>query len=339
MHIHIRLFSGPRKHGGFRRSEQLSCATRLCGATIINAEFNRSNAISLIIKHPHLLFMFIISQPAGFIKYLSKIGLVKFIIFGAYFYILLKINKAKSVSAELGAGLGMLPAFVALKLHILDEVYPHNIEYLVPRSVNKIFNSKVSEYAFELNIYNNAPKIYTISSFDAAVLTANGVSGVELLEYRPVDIFFDELLRIKDARKNFSNKQGVLLLGSVGNSPTFDSMTQLFKLISASQTKLEFKLVGFGTESLKHIAPKTVKFLGSISDQELASQLVKCKAALIYQQPTSGMLTRIIELLIVGIPVFVIGKYIQAEVLSGKGVYLIDNVNQLENVILDFPQT
>ena len=186
------------------------------------------------------------------------------------------------------------------------------------------------ELAFlaEIRLYRHAIGVRTISSFDAAILKSLGISAVEELPYYPPAVDIAELEEVREHRKKRPNGF-VLILGSVGNPPTREGLTRLLRMIDDHEVKRRYVMAGYGTETLVDYAPLCVEMRGGVDAEDLRALLISCDALLIYQPPTSGMLTRIIEASVAGIPTYVLGGYLQAKGIEEKGVYSIENLDQL----------
>lgn len=137
-----------------------------------------------------------------------------------------------------------------------------------------------------------------------------------------------EFHEIKNKRA-LCSRGGFLILGSATNEPTLIGMRHLLGLLRNYKGEELFRVAGNRTEVLTDEAPKCVEVLGTLSGKKLRSELVSCAGILIYQPSTSGLLTRIIDAQMAGIPVFVFENYLQARLIGYPNVYIIFSLNEL----------
>ena len=170
---------------------------------------------------------------------------------------------------------------------------PHNIESLVLHRKSAI-SGRISPSWFheELTILKSCDVIFTISLEDQWLLS---------------------------------------LLGTAHNTPTADGMRAVIDYVI--EKKLQFNLIiaGYGTEDLvkeyKEL-PLNVKILGSVNIDDLSSLLVSCKALLVYQKNATGVLTKLQEFVLAGIPV--IANNISLR--SFHNINGLHNINSLEDL-------
>lgn len=327
--MHLSIFYNEKKpHGGYKRSAQISNLQKDRGMTVIGIPEFTPKGLLIIFKYPVLfLRMLPIAVWLG-IRFLSVRGLLAVFYYGVWIRAILARMNFDSVSIELGANRGIVLGNLLVSLRVPFVVYPHNIEFMVCGQEQVYFRGKNSEFSAEMRVYFNSLEVKTISEFDAAVLRSLGTRNVECFPYVPSEADLHRLHRICKRRK-YAKKNGILILGSVGNSPTFHGLRCLLELISERGCNRIFLLVGFGTEDLKSFAPKNVSVIGGVSSEKLEELLVKAEAVLIYQPQTSGMLTRLIETAAAGIPSYVLGGYVQASELRNGSVFSIERLDEL----------
>jgi glycosyltransferase involved in cell wall biosynthesis len=104
--------------------------------------------------------------------------------------------------------------------------------------------------------------------------------------------------------------------------------------MSQQQTRFNLIIAGFGTEALvkqfKDL-PSCVNILGSVSKEVYQKLLKTCKAVLIYQHSGTGVLTRIPELMIAGIPI-IANSIALRSFHHLKGLYTLHNLKALKNI-------
>jgi hypothetical protein len=261
-------------------------------------------------------------------KFLSLRGFISTILYGSWLSRELTRVEHTSVSIEISPGCNVLLGNVLVSMGIPFIAYPHNLEFLVPGQRQSYFRSKDAEFAAEMRIYRKADCVNTISSFDKAILLSLGVVSVESLPYLPSEFDLEELNEIRDLRRH-SHKNGILILGSVGNPPTIAGLKKLLGLIEKNGGGISFRLAGYGTEKLRFLAPPCVEVKGSVTAGELQKLMVECQALLVYQPPTSGMLTRLVEAVHADIPIYVMGGYLQALELKDRNVVSISDLYDL----------
>jgi hypothetical protein len=82
-------------------------------------------------------------------------------------------------------------------------------------------------------------------------------------------------------------------------------MQVLVDFAASKSLSFDLRVAGYNTESLRIPQHPDISFFGTVTTEELDKILVETDAVLIYQPPTTGALTRIPEMLVAGIPVFV----------------------------------
>ncbi|WP_156797877.1 hypothetical protein [Synechococcus sp. CB0205] len=271
-----------------------------------------------------------------YFQYILKIGLRHFtlrgfivtLIEGAWLDHKLQESPHSEISIELASGKTMLLAALLAASGREYIVFPQNVEFLVPSQAQKYFSSPASEYHVERYIYTKALRIFAISEFDAAVIKCLGASNVSVLPYSPVEGYREELLMIS-AMRTYTVKRDILILGSAGNIPTKKGIKSLLSLIRSSCPSKEFVLAGYGTDVFRDDAPQNVHVLGAVSSESLCQLMASCKAVLVYQPQTSGILTRLIDAELAGIPTYVLGEYLQANDSSLKTTKRIYSLDEL----------
>lgn len=201
----------------------------------------------------------------------------------------------------------LLLAEVLVKNNVPVIGLPHNLESLASGSKNIFSHKRAPFWLFdELNYLRLCQKNFTISSEESWLLSCTGLAA-EHLPYYPARQAEEFLLNIRERKRHTEKKENgrvsVLLLGTFYNKPTADGYIELIQAIK-KYADLEIIVAGHGSEQLKAIfSAKNVRVLGAVSNDRLAELIISCDYAVIQQQPSSGALTRIPELLLAGIPV------------------------------------
>lgn len=328
--IHITAFNLGEggEHGGVRRSMQLSSFAADKGRVTTTLIENKTALRLAILKPTHVLKSLTLIFKLGPSRFTLK-GLVVAISQGVWLLDLLKTNiPDDEIWIEVAPGRTMILAAMAGILGRQFIAYPHNVEFLVPAQSQAYFSGPEHEYFIERSVYKSAKEVITISGFDAAVIRSLGVNNVTVFPYFPSCQFREELLHIRDKRRK-TVKDGVLILGTVGNVPTREGVRELLGIIADNSGELKYKLAGYGTEIFVDTAPEAVEVLGSVTKDQLNWLLSSCKFLLVKQPQTSGMLTRLVEAEFVGIPVYVLGDYMQADDPSLRMTTRISSLEEL----------
>jgi hypothetical protein len=335
LHVSICLVENTaRRHGGVKRSVQLQPLAAAQGFESINVPHKHPQAFAVVRYAPlSVLRMLPVAAVLGW-RFLSLKGVAATLLYGAWLHAMLKRHRPTSVMMEVAPNRDIVLANVLASLKVPFTAWPHNVEFMVPGQHQSYFRSRPAAFAAELRAYRAAQSVQTISRFDAFVLRALGLSNVAVTPYEPPEEDRQALDAIREARRS-SRKQGILMLGSIGNPPTREGMTRLLQMIAARNDGRRYVLAGYGTEALKPLAPPRVEVLGSVSADRLRDLMIQTEALLIYQPPTSGMLTRMVEAATAGIPTYVMGGYLQAQELAGRGVFPIDDLSELPAPMAD----
>jgi len=216
--------------------------------------------------------------------------------------------------------------------------FPHNLESLVPGQKSGITNRPSPNWFMEeIKIFKKCNAVFAISFEETLLLRQFGVNAL-YLPYYPENSSFNYLMKIRSARVkkkyNSGNRKQVLMLGSAINLPTIQGMIDRIDFFEKNKLKyFDLIIVGFGTEQLKNTASNSnIKIVGEVAEEELSKILINTDVLLVHQPPTSGALTRIIEMLIAGVPV--IANFESARsYYNVEGVNVYMNNNQLLNLL------
>lgn len=215
-------------------------------------------------------------------------------------------------------------------------VFPQNLEFLVPGTrPETTFRHFAGAYEIETLIYRRARQVFTISNFDATILRCMGVDA-EVWPFYPTDDELPRLRRLRDAReRNAGDREEILVLGTAINPPTRAGLNSLLDAVRKSKTwTRRINVVGFGTDTLDSAGATQIHIVGAVESDVLDRFMVDCAFAMIYQPPTTGFLTRLVELNLAGIPVAVVGGYAQAIGLEHFGIFRFDRIEQIDPVLM-----
>ena len=126
-----------------------------------------------------------------------------------------------------------------------------------------------------------------------------------------------------------------MLLGSASNYPTRKGMQVLLDYAARKHLPFDLGVAGYRTEALSVPQQSGIRFYGTVKNEELDKILEETDAVLVYQPPTTGALTRVPEMLVAGIPVFVnfdAGR----SYLGMAGVHLYDSFEDLFDALESF---
>lgn len=224
--------------------------------------------------------------------------------------------------------------YLAKKHHVKVIAYPHNIESLVPDYSINSPTLKQRQFIREMEVLRMCNEVQSISRFDNSLMQLMGVNSM-FFRYLPPSEFKNYLQRIKTQRVNKVEKNRYLILGTAHNPPTRKGMIYLIdKINQMSFTEdIQFIFAGYGTEQLKQfLNSPSIQIKGSLSKEDLETEMIYCTALLVYQPSTTGALTRISEFLVAGIPVFVNAEAAHSH-YEMEGVNVYSNFNEFEQIL------
>lgn len=183
---------------------------------------------------------------------------------------------------------------------------PHNLESFCGEK--DMQSGKVSpDWLYEdIKRMKLTDHVFCISKEETWLLRLFGVKADYLPYYPPKDVV-KYLMRIRSKREEYKSTgtRKCLLLGSATNYPTKKGMEDLLDwLAKYNGFPFEIHIAGYGTEKLKSFSHPRFFFHGTVSKEELEALMVESDCMIINQPATTGALTRIVETLIAGLPVF-----------------------------------
>jgi Glycosyl transferases group 1 len=206
----------------------------------------------------------------------------------------------------------------------------HNIESLVPNQPCPIRSSRSDWLDIELAHLANAEVIFCHSRWDQWFLCLRGLQA-RLLPYYPARSRQQSLCAIRTARLTGPIGDRVVVLGSAHNQPTRLGMIEQLRIIKQNWEQLreiEFHFCGDQTARLHDgELPPNVHLHGYVDEESLREHLVAAKAVWFHQPPTTGVLTRIVDMLVAGVPVVANSFAARSqETINGVSMYNLDAV-------------
>jgi hypothetical protein len=213
---------------------------------------------------------------------------------------------------------------------------PHNLESLVPESHSFFTGSPAPNWlAEEIQSLAACDAVFTISREDQWLLRLHGIPA-GYLPYHPPSEVEDFLQKICLDRQNAISDSEILLLGTAANPPTHAGMLDCLKFFTKNRHLFKrLHVVGYGTELLQNLVEQIdgVTLYGAVSNNFLRDLLLKVRAAVVHQSPTSGALTRISELLLAGVPVLA-DTNASRNFFNIPGVHIYENNTQLAELLV-----
>lgn len=206
----------------------------------------------------------------------------------------------------------------------------HNIEFLI--SSLDTLNSNMINFQNQFEAIKHADLSITISTIDDYICRVYGANTL-LLKYKPTNAevyIFEKIAKDREASKSVARNR-ILIIGTAYNKPTIAGMLNLIANADRWKTdKYELLLAGFGTEDFFK-SSEDLKVLGGIPQNELYSILREVKCCVIFQPPTSGRLTKLVELEMCKIPVYINSDYISVE--ESRFLKMYSDFDQLRALI------
>jgi glycosyltransferase involved in cell wall biosynthesis len=204
----------------------------------------------------------------------------------------------------------------------------HNIESLVPNQPCPIRPSQSNWLDLEIACLSNADVVFCHSRWDQWFLRMRGLEA-HLLPYYPTHARCEWLRRIRERRLQGPIGDSIVVLGNADNPPTRLGMLEQLRIVGQHATGLRhiaIHVCGDGTTRLQSakLAPN-VQIHGYVHEDVLAQHLATAKAVWFHQPATTGVVTRIVDMLIAGVPVLANAFASRSqEALDGVHTYDLD---------------
>lgn len=306
---HTRFRLDPFGDGGCKRSMQIKELLERTGMEIVNDDFVLPKGLTLSLKFKlflkGLFFVFSNFSLKEIRNFKNLIEMPKY--FGLRIPVIVEKYAQDDVlfvnenTVSGSYGLPYLMKATGKKVIAL----PHNLESFCGDDTQ---SGKKTPYWFyeDVKRMKLADHVFCISKEETWLLRLFGLNADYLPYYPPVDVEKYLLsIRLKREELKISETYRCLVLGSATNYPTKIGMEDLLNALAKYEDlPFEIHIAGFGTENLDAPPHSSFFFHGTVKKEELESLMVKSDCLIVNQPVTSGALTRIIETLIAGIPVF-----------------------------------
>ena len=211
---------------------------------------------------------------------------------------------------------------IAQRKKIKIFAFPHNLDSLVYKTKPHLLYKKKIWLEAEINSLKLCDKVFTISMEELWLLRIHKVDS-HYIPYIPAPNRLKQLERIKSDREKEEKEQYGLFIGTVINTPSMKGLEELLSFYSKLENQ-KLKVAGYGTEKILNKTTNNIEILGAVEKEVLNKLLVKCNYIIIKGFPTSGVLTRIIECIICGIPVL-------CDFNASRSLYNLPNIHLFED--------
>lgn len=336
LRVHIAVFD-PRsatRHGGIRRSAQLSKVADANLTLVVPAR-----------------------KAAGLLQTVQWIGTGLFQLRGAAFPLITRLKAAFAVGyvlnelARFGGDVRTATfvielcrgatLFVAYWLALRGgnfAVAPQNVEFLVSARGEQ---AKADELLFrmERTIYRCARRVACISEVDAYIVRC--LDGRALtLPYFPDETEVARFVRIRRAREGRGQSSRLLYLGTVTNPPTLAGLRQLLdRFCRVFDERWSLGVAGYGTQRVVVAQSDRISIEGVVTNERLDELLIECDAVLLNQAATTGFLTRLVELNLCDVPVFMNQEYLPATSLDRYGIRTYGDLGEVPRMLDEQPRS
>lgn len=340
--LHHSIFKPkPHGHGGERRTAQILEILKKHDVVVDSLDWRDSDSKSTMhkfVRIPLYIWYFIkfcFQIRTAIFPSKSKILFVGF----SYNYFVTDVkpklkNKFAAFIWESTYDKYFLLPFLIKKHKIRIIALPHNLESLVPERVSYLFGKRAPNWLTnEIEKLKIAESVFTISREEEWLLSLYQLP-THYLPYLPICSVIDEyksLHKKRVAAKNF------LLIGSATNPPTYLGMKKLINELEGQLDDIHINVAGFGTERLFEEHPNLTNFniLGTLNTDELNAELTSCKAIIIFNIPSTGVLTKVSEFLIAGIPL-ILDAGSARSFYNINGLKIYNDMPELRNIILTY---
>lgn len=220
-----------------------------------------------------------------------------------------------------GTGFGALVCAPIIKSFGKKLIFtPANIEGMAPYDEAWTHQIPLADrLREEFYYFKYADAVFCISKEEAWLLRIAGVNA-HFLPYIPPRGLMAKI-ETRRANRKPDKRFGLLYFANFHNAPNILAFKKLMNDLKSKTVVLPYplKVAGLGAESMKEYAANIdgVEFMGELSNQELENCFQRCVGVVLFHHPTSGMLTRVPEMIFSGIPIM--GN---EDALKAYGVYL-----------------
>lgn len=338
---HSRFVSNSFGDGGAKRSAQIEELLQRAGIDYVNENFVLPKGMPFLVQL-HWMFVglrfvvrnFSLSEirSLGNLIRMAKYFGLRIPVFGKYTNADVAFLNEDTTSGAFGY------PYLAKSIHKKIIAAPHNLESLCCEGIDlqsgKVRPFWLSEDIQRLKICD---AVFCISKEETWLLQVHGVNA-HYLPYYPPKEAESYLMNIRKRRgcRSKNEIRKFLVLGSANNYPTRKGMEVLLAYFSQFEDlPFELHVAGHRTEWLEKKLHPGIVYHGALSKQDLESLLVEVDALIIHQIATSGALTRIIEHLIAGIPVF--ASFAAArDYFQEPDVHVFQSVEDLMEMMMKF---
>lgn len=222
------------------------------------------------------------------------------------------------------------------KRHIPVVAICHNLETLAASQVEK--GAAKGLFLKELEVLSRCRLVITISREETWLLDNLHIHSF-YLPYYPLQPVLSRLVAVRREREKIStsSRSGILMLGNAINLSTLEGMNRVIQVWQEKHLdRLDGPLLVAGYNADKMFKPDSfpgsVRFLGTLTNEELDRWLGQVKACLCFQESGTGALTRICEMLIAHVPVLA-NSHAARSYYHQPGVIEFAGLDHLEEVI------
>ncbi len=327
--VDLAFIDYPGWFGGKARSVQLKELIEEKGYQFKKVELSKPNKWQVILYGIAFFLRFGYFKPFGYRSFVNS----------AYLYFgytqLFKQYPGIQIVIKEGTGYGDLVIVDIIK-KIGRKIYliPADIESLCeyPNAWTHTL-PKIKRFEVELKYYRKADAVFCISEEESWILRIFEANAY-FLPYYP-SINKKDLIEKRRINRQPDKDFGILTFGRFDNTPQRRGLLNLLEDIKKKRIQLSYNLniAGVGSEYFIDVVKgiNNIKVLGELSDNELEECLYKCIAVLFYHKPTGGMITRVPDMLLSGIPIIGNEDALKSYIFS-RGTSLLSDKIIIEEV-------
>ncbi|HZQ48272.1 MAG TPA: hypothetical protein VFC07_14745, partial [Verrucomicrobiae bacterium] len=223
--------------------------------------------------------------------------------------------------------------FLARRFGYSVVALPHNLQTLVPALAPARREMITRYFEEELRALRAVDAIFTISREEQWLLLLHELAPL-YLPYFPVEKLAGDLLKLRSRRQG-AGANRLLILGTAWNVPTHLGMMELIEMLRdlPGGAAMPVDIAGFGTEQLQGRLDGTAwRLHGGVDDAKLAELMQNARAVLVHQRSGAGVLTRIPEMLLAGLPVIANGIAARSHARL-DGLYVYETREELSELL------